>query len=752
VIGAFTFYVSVPHFFDMEEIDLLVEVTNDISFAIESIEMAKKKLEAEEALAQSEERFRKVFEEGPIPIALVNNSFGFLRVNSAFSAMIGYSEVELQALQFKDITHPEHIQGDLENVSRLMNGDLDVYETEKRYVAKNKEIVWAHIKVSVVHDKEGGFLYFIVIVNDITGRKKAEKALKESEEKYHSLMNQAGDAILLADTNGNLLEVNKKAEELLGYTKEELSNINISQIHPNEELERTFANFKEIVQKGSAFLNDGMILRKDGKIVHVDITGSAIEYAGKKVILGIFRDITERKHAEEELRLKQYQLSEAQRITHIGSWGTDFKTGEVTWSDEMYRIYGVSPDTFEVTVEAFVKLIHPDDQAAMLRWIKATFSGKKEPELDFRILLPDGSVRFIRGSGEAFFDETGNLIRTIGTAQDITERKRAELEYKTILSTALDGFYVTDSQGRILDVNDSYCSMTGYSRNELLNMRIKDIEAAETEEIILQRIAKIIKVGWDRFETRHKCKDGRIVDIEASVNYMGVGSGKFFVFMRDVTERKHAEDQIKASLEEKGILLREIHHRVKNNMQIISSLLNLQAGYIEDKKYLEMFKESQNRIYTMSLVHEKLYRSKDFTKINFKDYIHNLANGVFQSYSGMSSNILLNLNIENVELGIDSAIPCGLIINELVTNSLKYAFPDEKKGEIKIVLVNINGNEYELTVSDNGIGIPEDLDFRKTETLGLHLVSSLAEYQLSGKIKLDRSRGTEFSIRFGDGK
>jgi two-component sensor histidine kinase len=303
----------------------------------------------------------------------------------------------------------------------------------------------------------------------------------------------------------------------------------------------------------------------------------------------------------------------------------------------MYHIYGVSPDTFKFTVEAFIKLIHPDDQEAMLKWIKTTSSGKKEPDLEVRIVLPDGTVRFILGSGEVFIDEKGNPIRAIGTAQDITERK-------------------------------------------------------------------------------------------------------------------HAEEQIKASLREKEVLLREIHHRVKNNMQIISSLLNLQAGYIEDKRYLEMFKESQNRIYTMSLVHEKLYRSKDFTKINFKDYIHNLANGVFQSYSSRSGNILLKLNIENVELGIDSAIPCGLIINELVTNSLKYAFPDEKKGEIKIVLVNINGNEYELTVSDNGIGIPEDLDFRKTETLGLHLVSSLAEYQLSGKIKLDRSRGTEFSIRFGDGK
>ena len=312
----------------------------------------------------------------------------------------------------------------------------------------------------------------------------------------------------------------------------------------------------------------------------------------------------------------------------------------------------------------------------------------------------------------------------------------------------MDGFYVTDSQGHILDVNDSYCSLIGYSRDELLNLTLKDIDVIDTEEIIAQRIAQISKVGWARFETSHKCKDGRIVGIEASVNYMGIGSGKFYVFMRDITQRKRAEEQIRESLREKEVLLREIHHRVKNNMQIVSSLLDHQTQFIQDKNMIEIFTESQNRIASMALVHEKLYQSKDLAKINFLDYINDLVANIFQSYVENSGIIGLKMDIENGQLDIDFGIPCGLIINELVTNSLKHAFPGGTEGEIKIVFRKTDENKLELVISDNGIGIPLDLDFRKTESMGLHLVTMLAENQLHGEINLNRNEGTEFKIEF----
>jgi two-component sensor histidine kinase len=215
--------------------------------------------------------------------------------------------------------------------------------------------------------------------------------------------------------------------------------------------------------------------------------------------------------------------------------------------------------------------------------------------------------------------------------------------------------------------------------------------------------------------------------------------------------RYWAEEQINESLKEKEMLLREIHHRVKNNMQIISSLLRLQSRDITDKKYNDMFTDSQNRIASMSLIHEKLYQSKGLARIDFNDYIRDLVNGLFQSY-GVNGRIALSLDVRDISLGIDSAIPCGLIINELVTNSLKHAFPEGRKGEIRILLNPTGENMIELVVSDNGVSIPEDVDIKKTESLGLHLVTILVENQLHGEINLDRSKGTEFLIKFKDVK
>ena len=177
-------------------------------------------------------------------------------------------------------------------------------------------------------------------------------------------------------------------------------------------------------------------------------------------------------------------------------------------------------------------------------------------------------------------------------------------------------------------------------------------------------------------------------------------------------------------------------------------MLNLQSYHIKGKKNLELFKESQNRIKSIALIHEKLCQSKDMARIDFKEYTESLVSSLFRSYGLYPGKIALKIETEKVLLGIDNAIPCGLIINELVSNSLKHAFPDGKKGEIKIGLHSNNEKDVELVVSDNGVGIPEGLDIRKTKSLGLHLVTILAEDQLHGQIKLSRKKGTKFQIRF----
>jgi PAS domain S-box-containing protein len=246
-------------------------------------------------------------------------------------------------------------------------------------------------------------------------------------------------------------------------------------------------------------------------------------------------------------------------------------------------------------------------------------------------------------------------------------------------------------------------------------------------------------------------KDGKIIHFHCTANVaLRDREGKptaVIEISRDITECKQAADKLKASLEEKEMLLKEVHHRVKNNMQVISSLLNLESMHIKDKEALEMFKESQNRVRSMALIHEKLYRSKDLTSVDIGGYIQDLTTSLARSYGARAATIKLNIDVRDIFLDITASIPCGLIINELVSNSLKHAFPDGREGAITIAMQRTNGDKIELIVSDNGIGFPEDMDFRKTKSLGMQVVITLVK-QLGGAIELVRNTGTAFRVRF----
>ncbi len=249
------------------------------------------------------------------------------------------------------------------------------------------------------------------------------------------------------------------------------------------------------------------------------------------------------------------------------------------------------------------------------------------------------------------------------------------------------------------------------------------------------------KYGVEALERTKEELERRVIERTAALSKVNEDMRK------EIKERKKAEEQISESLQEKVVLLREIHHRVKNNLQVISSLLNLQSGYIEDRKSLEIFRESQNRVRSMALIHEKLYQSKDLNKIEFSEYVESLTKDLFNSYNIDPDRIALRCELEGTFLEIDTAILCGLIINELVSNSLKHAFPAGRKGEVFIGLSNLGDNQYSLILRDNGIGFPANIDFRKTDSLGLQLVTTLTE-QLSGQIILNRNGCTEFKINF----
>jgi len=237
---------------------------------------------------------------------------------------------------------------------------------------------------------------------------------------------------------------------------------------------------------------------------------------------------------------------------------------------------------------------------------------------------------------------------------------------------------------------------------------------------------------------------GRIWD----TYWIPLDDGVYLHYSVDITERKQAEEVVRKSLRDKETLLKEIHHRIKNNFQLVSNLLILQANKTDDKNVHRILEESQERIQSMALVHEMLYQSRDLATIGFAKYIRKLSRSLFKSYTADDSRIKLKLDIEDVQLPEQTALQCGLMINELITNAIEHAFPRRRKGEVTVGLHQISNDRVELVVEDNGKGFPDNFDLGKTESLGLHLVSIIAEKQLRGKIELTSNNGACFKIVF----
>lgn len=435
-----------------------------------------------------------------------------------------------------------------------------------------------------------------------------------------------------------------------------------------------------------------------------------------------------------------------------------------------------------------------------MAYIRRTLSGERWEAVEIPIRRRDGSVKTVLWNSSNIHDKTGKVVATIAQGQDITERKLAEEELqksearcRAIVEDQTELISRSLPSGVLTFVNDAFCRYFGKKREELIGRSFFPIIPDEDYEIVKMKLASLSKempvatyehramvkgeVHWTEWTDRMVFdKSGSLVEIqsvgrditenkraEEEIRRLNEDLERRVLerteelkvanedLKKEIVERKRAESEAKASLVEKEMLLREVHHRVKNNLQVISSLLSLQSEHIKDKKALEMFRESQNRVVSMAKIHEKLYKSGDLTRIDFAEYIRSLACDLLRSYGSDPKRIKLKINVHDVLMSIDTAISCGLIINELVSNSLKHAFPEGREGEIHVYLLSDDGSDFALIVSDNGIGLPEDIDLRSTESLGLLLVSTLTN-QLKGTIEVDRSSGTEFRIKFSGNK
>ena len=448
-------------------------------------------------------------------------------------------------------------------------------------------------------------------------------------------------------------------------------------------------------------------------------------------------------------------------MAHIGNWEWDIVNDKAYWSDELYRIFRRNPQELAPPYDEYLNYIHPKDRDYMDNAKKKAIKGEVF-SLDLRIVLANGEERTIHIQSEIIFDENNIPIRLKGIVQDITERKKAEERIQilaNIVESSNDAIVTESLDGVINSWNKGAEQMYGYSAEEVVGKNVSILEPDNIKGEIKQLIEKV-KQGKkiQHYETSRLRKNGTIIAVSTTFSSVFNTDRELVAIStitRDITKRIEAEKSLAKAEDARK---KEIHHRIKNNLQVISSLLDLQAEKFDDIKVVEAFRESQNRVISMALIHEELYKEEGTDTLNFSEYLKMLAKNLFQTYRLTSKNIYLNTDLEeNTFLDMDTAIPLGIIVNELVSNSLKYAFPGREKGEILIKLhreekgkCNNEGcknTSYFLSISDNGVGIPENLNIEDLDSLGLQLVTSLVD-QLGGELELKRNNGTEFIIRF----
>jgi PAS domain S-box-containing protein len=710
--------------------------------------------EIERELLMSEKKFKSLFNLAPDAIYLEALDGTIVDCNEAACKMTGYSRKELLQMNARDLV-PAAIA---ETFPDIIHEGLTTgrYFTEALNIKKSGEHFPIEVNINIIEINQEKFV--LVVTHDITNRKIAEEALRESERAFRELAELLPQTVFECDLAGKFTYANRYGYESFGYTKEDFERgVNILDMLIPEEREKAIENVQRLYRNAGHIGNEYTAMRKDGSTFPVKIYSTPIIQNDKSVGLrGIAVDMTDIKLGELALRESEERYRVIAENAFDVIWTMDTNLHFTYISPSVQKLCDYTAE--EVMSRSLDEIFTPESYNV----IKKTFAEEMAREqtdgqvdsdrsilLELDHLCRDGSISPVEIKISALRDQNKKLIGILGVTRNITDRKRAEEKYQTLIENINIAICVIQDM-KVKYINPKSIDITGYSIEELKSRDFVEFIHPDDREVMFQRHMQRLS-GEKIAEDFHF----RIIDKSGNTRWMEYGAmaidweGKpgLLSFMTDITERKLAEEKIKLSLYEKDMLLKEIHHRVKNNMQVISSLLNIQSRHVSDERDKELFKESQNRVRSMALIHEKLYQSGDLSRINFAKYLTSITKELFHSYQISPELIELTADVTETHLGIDIAIPCALIINELVSNSLKYAFPDGKPGHIQISFNQDKKGTYTLTVSDNGIGFPKDINFQNTESLGLQLVNTLTK-QLNGKIELDRKKGTRFTISF----
>jgi PAS domain S-box-containing protein len=648
-------------------------------------------------------------------------------------------------------------------------GNNILFETEK--ILDNGEKIYREIYLNPTKNKKGKVIEVVAISHNITPRKQTEQKALEQSAKLRAIFESSSHLVWTVNQKLELTYFNsnyiKTIKEKYGVDPDIGKSIyNIVPGKFRRDMKNVWQPFYNKVLNGEQVIFERKEKNAKGEEVYREVFLSPIKNENGQVfeIACLAHDITENKRYEKE------NIGQASKIKAIFESGTHimwtvnkkkaYTSFNKNFSDAIFDLYGRRP---EINKE----MTRPENQYSSAEYhqfwngkYEETFNGKAVEFITERTNTKGNKV-YRQIYLHPIYNEK-EVVEVSGMGIDISDKIASEqkiINQAAKLNAVFEGsshyIWTIDRSGRLTSFNKNFVDLIvrSYNHEPKEGTRINSEPYVSDSEYNTWWTDQIDKsFGGQRlnFETAFTDGDKNKIYLDVYLNpiYNEQKIIEVSAIAHDITERVHHEEKVNQSLKEKEVLLKEVHHRVKNNMQVISSILNLQSSYVTDEYALSLLKESQNRIKTMAYIHESLYQNKTFTSINFSEYISTLAGNILQSYAATAQKVSLSLDVQKIILNLDTSIPAGLIINELVTNSIKHAFVGSKEG---IILINLNtkDNVLFLEVSDNGKGFPKDIDFRNTNSLGLQLVNTLVE-QLNGKLELsgNKNGGTSFFINF----
>ncbi|MDZ8223524.1 PAS domain S-box protein [Nostoc sp. ChiVER01] len=730
-------------------------IHRDISDIYDELRLRK---ETEAALARSEEQLRLTLEFNHIGIWDWNIKTNEVIWNDNHFRLLGL-EPELTAYYqlWRDRVH-------LEDVDRIEQAVLNSlaqhtnFQGEYRVIYPNGRVHWLIGKGRGIYNEAGEPVRMLGVIIDISDRKEAEAALQESEARFQAFMNNSPVLAWITDPDGRVLYLNQTYLHTFKLLPEQVIGQSIFDLYPDEIARQHFDRIQNVIQTNQVIEAIEVTSRPDGTLGEFLVYKFPIlGLSAQKLVGRVAIDITEQKILEQELAHKQKLLDTFINNAPVGITILDRQLRYSLINEALAEINGISAAAH---IGKTLWEIIPD-LAPRLEPIFQNVLTTGEAILDFEISgetpkMP-GVIRTWLASYFPIQSEADEPISMGIVVVEISDRKRAEqmLELQAVITRNMaEGICLVRARdGVFVYANPKFEQMFGYESGELIGQHVSIINYGDehnTPEDVNQAIkTAVLQHGEANYEVYNLKKDGTPFWCRANASiFEHPEYGSVIVaIQQDITEHKQTQEKIKASLREKEVLLKEIHHRVKNNLGIVSSLLQMQCRRTEDPLVTAILRDSQNRIASIALVHEKLYRSEDLADIDFAQYIPDLTTHLFDSYNVSSSQIQLKIQVDNASLDIETAIPCGLIINELVSNALKYAFVGNRKGEIEVKFYQESESTLALIIRDNGIGLPENFDTKKAKTLGITLVQGLVK-QLRGKLRIDSHQGTQFKITF----